>query len=134
VSGASAENANGSAPVRENRVAVIGRGQRGRDDRLRLATSRLVREILLLDRDESKAAGEAMDLQHAAPLGPPVLVRATNDYGEAARSAIVVITAGAANKPGGGGRPRASICSIKTWAWCATASGGCGKTAFPAFC
>lgn len=98
-----ADNANGSAPVHENRVAVIGAGNVGATTAYALLQTGLVREILLLDRDENKAEGEALDLQHAAPLGPPVEVRATSDYAEAARSAIVVITAGAANKPGGDG-------------------------------
>ena len=93
----------GGNPVHENRVAVIGAGNVGATTAYALLQTGLVREILLLDRDARKAEGEALDLQHAAPLGPPVSVRATSDYNEAAQSAIVVITAGAANKPSGGG-------------------------------
>ncbi len=87
------------APVRDNRVAIIGAGNVGATTAYALLQSELVREIVLLDRDGEKAEGEAMDLQHAVPLGPPVRVWA-GDYRDAARSAIVVMTAGAANQPG----------------------------------
>ncbi|HVK03339.1 MAG TPA: L-lactate dehydrogenase [Armatimonadaceae bacterium] len=85
--------------VGESRVAVIGAGNVGAATAYALLQSSHVREIVLVDSDREKAEGEAMDLSHAAPLGPPVAVSA-GGYGEAARSAIAVVTAGAGGKPG----------------------------------
>lgn len=94
--------ANEPAPVHENRVAIIGAGNVGATTAYALLQTGLVREIVLLDQNEAKAEGESLDLQHAVPLGPPVRVRA-GGYKDAAGCGIAVITAGAANKPGGDG-------------------------------
>jgi L-lactate dehydrogenase len=101
-------DANDALPLHANRVAIIGAGNVGATAAYALLRSEIVREIVLLDQDADKAEGEAMDLQHAVPLGPPVEVRA-GDYDDAARSAIAVITAGAANKPGGGAASRLDL-------------------------
>ena len=88
-----------AASVQASRVAIIGCGHVGTTAAYALLQSELVREIVLLDAEPDRAEGEAMDLQHAVPLGPPVQVWA-GDYGEAARSDIVVMAAGASGKPG----------------------------------
>jgi L-lactate dehydrogenase len=81
-------------------VAVIGAGNVGAATAYALLHSPLVREVVLIDSNAEKAEGEAMDLSHAAPLGPPVLVRA-GGYEDAAGSDIAVVTAGTAgSKPG----------------------------------
>lgn len=85
--------------VYENRVAVVGAGNVGATTAYALLQSEMVREIILVDTDADKAEGEAMDLSHAVPFGPPVEVRA-GDYAAAAQSAIVVITAGVGGEPG----------------------------------
>ncbi len=89
-----------ASPGLTDRVAVIGCGNVGATTAYALLQSHLVRELVLLDVNEEKAEGEARDLQHAVPLGPPVQVW-VGDYAEAARSAIVVVTAGSAGKQGG---------------------------------
>jgi L-lactate dehydrogenase len=61
--------------------------------------SGLVSEIVLVDVNERRAEGEAMDLMHGAPFVRPVTVRA-GAYADCADCQIVVITAGAAQKPG----------------------------------
>jgi L-lactate dehydrogenase len=82
------------------RVAVIGAGNVGAATAFALLHSAVAGEIILVDKDNQKAEGEAMDLSHAAPLlGPPVRVSAGN-YAEAAQSAIAVVTAGVDSKPG----------------------------------
>lgn len=96
-----AQNAGAASPsARENRrVAVIGAGNVGATTAYALLHSPVVREVLIVDKKADKAIGEAMDLSHAAPLGPPVQVRACG-YEEAAQSAIAVITAGTDSKLG----------------------------------
>ncbi|TLM98988.1 L-lactate dehydrogenase, partial [bacterium] len=53
------------------RVAIIGTGNVGATFAYSLLTSGLSSEIVLIDANQSKAEGEAMDLMHAVPLGRP---------------------------------------------------------------
>ena len=80
-----------------NRVSVIGCGNVGMASAFALLQSRLVRELILIDRDSDTAQGEAMDLQQAiaVPMESPVKVTA-GSYKDAAASSIVIITAGVA--------------------------------------
>lgn len=85
--------------VNHERVAIIGCGHVGATSAYSLLNSGLAREIVLVDVDPKRAEGEAMDLQHAVPLARPVSIRA-GDYAEAARSSIVIVTAGVGSRPG----------------------------------
>ncbi len=81
------------------KIAVIGAGRVGAAAAYTLALSGLAGEIVLLDTDEQRARGEALDIAHGLPLYEALTVRA-GDY-EALRGArIVIITAGASQKPG----------------------------------
>ncbi|MGI9072269.1 MAG: L-lactate dehydrogenase [Bryobacteraceae bacterium] len=93
-----AKNAKNS-PSRASCVAIIGCGNVGTACAYALLLDPLVRELVLIDQDVSKAEGEAMDLQHAVPVGAPVTVTA-GSYKQVAESAIVILTAGAASKSG----------------------------------
>jgi L-lactate dehydrogenase len=64
-----------------------------------LMISGLASEIVLVDVNARRAEGEAMDLMHGAAFVRPVTVRA-GGYADCAGARIVVITAGAAQKPG----------------------------------
>jgi L-lactate dehydrogenase len=90
---------NTNASIITNRIAVIGCGHVGASVAYALLLSGFVREIVLLDADPNRAAGEAMDLQHAVPLARPVRVWA-GDYTDAAQAQIVVIAAGVGSRPG----------------------------------
>lgn len=85
--------------VPPNRVAVIGCGNVGATSAYALITNGVARELVLIDKDERRTEGEAMDLQHAVPLARPVRVWA-GDYQDAARAQIVVIAAGVSSHPG----------------------------------
>lgn len=82
-----------------NRIAVIGCGHVGASVAYALLLAGFAREIVLLDADEDRAEGEAMDLQHAVPLARPVRVWA-GDYAEAAGANIAIIAAGVGSHPG----------------------------------
>lgn len=88
-----------NASILTNRIAVIGCGHVGASVAYALLLGGFAREIVLLDADQNRAAGEAMDLQHAVPLARPVRVWA-GDYREAARAHIAVIAAGVGSHPG----------------------------------
>jgi L-lactate dehydrogenase len=83
----------------DHRIAIIGCGRVGATSAYALMMRGVARELVLVDLDRGLAEGEAMDLQHAVPMGRPVRIWA-GDYSEAARAAIVVIAAGVSSKPG----------------------------------
>ena len=81
------------------RVAVVGAGNVGATFAFNLLLSGLASDIILIDRNQKKAEGEAMDLNHAAPMVSPVRITA-GSYADCAGAAVTVITAGANQKPG----------------------------------
>lgn len=88
---------NGRTPTK---IAIVGgAGAVGASAAYALMMSGLASEIVLVDVNERRAEGEAMDLMHGAPFVRPVTVRA-GSYVDCANCQIVVITAGAAQKPG----------------------------------
>lgn len=88
---------NARTPIK---IAIVGgAGAVGASAAYALMISGLASEIVLVDVNERRAEGEAMDLMQGAPFVRPVTVR-HGSYADCAGSQIVVITAGAAQKPG----------------------------------
>jgi L-lactate dehydrogenase len=85
-----------SSPVK---IAIVGAGAVGASAAYALMISGLASEIVLVDVNARRAEGEAMDLMHGAAFVRPVTVSA-GSYADCAGAQIVVITAGAAQKPG----------------------------------
>lgn len=82
------------------KIAVVGgAGAVGATAAYALMISGLASEIVLVDVNERRAEGEAMDMMQGSPLVRPVTVR-HGSYADCAGCQIVVITAGAAQKPG----------------------------------
>jgi L-lactate dehydrogenase len=81
------------------RVAVIGAGNVGATFAYTLQLSGLAAEIVLVDLDHERAAGEAMDLSHAVPFSSPTRIWA-GDYADCGGALVTVITAGANQRPG----------------------------------
>ena len=89
-----------AAPARPGtKVAVVGVGNVGATFAYALVLSGLASEIVLVDANERRAEGEAMDLLHAVPFAKPVRI-AAGTYDDCAGAAVTVITAGAAQRPG----------------------------------
>ena len=83
-----------------NKVTVIGAGSVGSTIAFMMAVKGIAAEIVLIDVNEKKALGEAMDIHQGSPLlAKPVTVSA-GTYEAAAGSEIVVITSGLPRKPG----------------------------------
>ena len=57
-------------------------------------------ELILIDIDKNKTVGEEMDLSHGLPFAPQKMVIKAGEYSDCSDAQIVVITAGAAQKPG----------------------------------
>jgi len=87
---------NKNAPTR---VAVVGLGNVGATLGYALLFSGLAAEIVLIDQNRAKAEGAAMDLNHAVPFAHPTRIWA-GTYEDCAGAAVVVIAAGASQKPG----------------------------------
>ena len=86
-------------PAHPTRIAVVGTGAVGSSFAFALLLSGLTSEIVLIDANERKAEGEAMDLMHAVPFARTARVWA-GDVADCRGAAVTVITAGAAQRPG----------------------------------
>jgi len=81
------------------KVAVIGAGNVGSTFAFTLVISGLAREIVIVDRNELRAKGECMDLNHGLSFTQPAKIYSSGFEG-CKDADIVVITAGAKQKPG----------------------------------
>lgn len=80
------------------KAAMIGCGLVGSAAAFSLMQSGLFTEIVLIDADRDRAEGEAMDIGHGVPLARPMKIYA-GDYADITDSSIIIITAGANQKP-----------------------------------
>ncbi len=83
----------------KRKVVVVGAGAVGSSFAFALAQSGLADEIALIDKNESLARGQALDLAHGQPFFPTVEIH-PGDRGDYADAQLVVMTAGSAQKPG----------------------------------
>ena len=84
--------------INQQKVAIIGCGFVGAACAFALMQSGMFSEMVLIDVDRSRAEGEAMDISHGVPFAKPAKIYA-GDYDDIKDAAIVVITAGANQKP-----------------------------------
>jgi L-lactate dehydrogenase len=81
------------------KVVITGAGAVGMAFAYALMGKGLAEEIVLIDTNQARLAGEVMDLSHGSAFAPMQNIRIgdASDYGDAA---LIVLTAGAAQKPG----------------------------------
>ncbi len=82
-----------------NKITVIGSGSVGSTIAYTLTVMDLASEIVMIDINNEKASGEAMDIKQGVPFCNPTNVYA-GTYADAKDSDIVIITCGVARKPG----------------------------------
>ena len=82
-----------------NKITVIGSGNVGSTIAYTLTIMGLASEIVMIDVNEEKSLGEALDIRQGVPFCNPATIYA-GSYADAAGSDIVVITSGMARKPG----------------------------------
>ena len=80
------------------KAVMIGCGYVGAASVFSLMQSGLFSEIALIDVDKEKAEGEAMDISHGIPFSKHMKIFA-GDYEDVRDAGIVIITAGANQKP-----------------------------------
>jgi malate dehydrogenase len=84
-----------------DKITVVGAGNVGATAAQRLAEKELARTVVLVDVIEGVPQGKGLDQWESAPIeGFDTRVVGANDYGPAAGSELVVVTAGIARKPG----------------------------------
>ncbi len=82
-----------------SKVVIVGAGAVGTTCAYTLQISGTVRQIVMIDLDTKHAEAEVMDLNHGLFFTPPVDIR-LGDYADCKDADIVVISAGAKQKPG----------------------------------
>mgnify|MGYP002617919094 FL=1 len=85
--------------VNIQKAAVIGCGFVGSTIAYTLMQKGLFSEMVLLDANKAKAEGEAMDISHGLPFTHAMDIYA-GEYEDIADASVVIITAGANQKPG----------------------------------
>lgn len=88
-----------SSEAAAGRIAIVGTGYVGVTTAYTLLLRGLAAELVLVDTDQRKAEGEALDLSHAAPLLHPARIR-MGGVDQCAGSRITIVAAGAAQAPG----------------------------------
>lgn len=88
-----------SKQVDIRKAAIIGCGFVGSASAFALMQSGLFSELVLIDANHDKAEGEAMDIAHGLPFAGQMKIYA-GDYDDIVDAAVIIVTAGAAQKPG----------------------------------
>ena len=82
-----------------NKVSIIGTGSVGSTIAYTLTVMGLATEIVMIDINNEKALGEALDIRQGTPFCGACSIYA-GDYRDAVNSDIVIVTSGIARKPG----------------------------------
>ncbi|MBW7476362.1 L-lactate dehydrogenase [Paenibacillus oenotherae] len=85
--------------AKKTRVVVIGIGAVGSTTAYTLLLRERMDELVLIDANQAKAVGDALDMNHGLPFLGRVRVWA-GTYEDCREADIIIITAGAAQKPG----------------------------------
>ena len=80
-------------------IGIIGTGMVGSAIAYSLATEGTAEKLILIDYNKDRAKAEAMDISHATPFSFGAKVIA-GDYSDLKDTGIIIITAGANQKPG----------------------------------
>nr|WP_276795289.1 L-lactate dehydrogenase [Ruminococcus champanellensis] len=89
----------GGILVNKQKCAVIGCGFVGASIAFSLVQEEMFSELVLIDINQTKAEGEAMDLSHGLPFVHPMKIYA-GTYADLADCFLIIITAGAGQRPG----------------------------------
>ena len=85
--------------INDRKAAIIGCGFVGAASAFALMESGMFSEMVLVDANRQKAEGEALDISHGLPFAKPMKIYA-GDYADLADAQLIVVTAGANQKPG----------------------------------
>lgn len=95
----------------KRKIVLVGTGFVGMSFAYTLLMTPGIDELVLIDVNKDKAEGEAMDLAHGLPYAQSKMRIYAGDYDDCKDASIIVITAGAAQKPG---QTRLELTAINT--------------------
>ena len=87
------------AAMNNRKAAIVGCGFVGSATAFALMESGLFSELVMIDANRGRAEGEALDISHGLPFAKPMKIYA-GDYADIADAEVVIVTAGANQKPG----------------------------------
>ena len=82
-----------------NKISIVGTGSVGSTIAYTLTVMGIASDIVMIDINNEKALGEALDIRQGTPFCGACSIYA-GDYRDAVNSDIVIITSGIARKPG----------------------------------
>ena len=85
--------------LEKRKLVLVGTGFVGMSFAYTLLTTPGIDELVLVDIDYEKTVGEEMDLSHGLPYAPSKMKIKAGNYEDCKDADIVVVTAGAAQKP-----------------------------------
>lgn len=85
--------------VNDRKAAIIGCGAVGASIAFSLMQKGIFSELVLIDANQDKAEGEAMDLSHGIPYTASMEIY-SGTYSDVKDCALIIVTAGAGQKPG----------------------------------
>jgi len=87
-------------PERVNKIAIVGAGSVGATIAYAAMIRGVAKQIALYDINRAKVDAEVLDLNHGLQFMPMATLEGSDDLGVCAGADVVVITAGAKQKPG----------------------------------
>ncbi|MCS7079474.1 MAG: L-lactate dehydrogenase [Chloracidobacterium sp.] len=85
--------------IQKRTIGIVGTGNVGVAAAYALFMQRTAGDLILIDKDQRRAEGEALDLMHGQPFAGPTRVR-VGDYADLAEAQLVIIAAGVGQRPG----------------------------------
>ncbi|HEX8915664.1 MAG TPA: L-lactate dehydrogenase [Humisphaera sp.] len=87
-------------PDRTTKIAVVGAGSVGATVAYAAMIRGVAKQIVLYDLNRKKVDAEVLDLNHGLQFAPMASIEGSDDIGVCAGADVVVVTAGAKQKPG----------------------------------
>ncbi|MGO5287487.1 L-lactate dehydrogenase [Pseudoscardovia suis] len=89
-----------NSPIRPTKLAIIGAGAVGSTTAFAAAQRGVARQIVLEDINLKRVEAEVLDMQHGSSFYPTVSIDGSDDVEICRDADVVIITAGARQKPG----------------------------------
>lgn len=99
----SANNTNtqlANQPKYDFKIGIVGCGNVGMTTAYALLLKGIPTELVLISRSKDRISGEDLDLEHGMPFMERANVIGTDNYAQLQHSDLVIVSAGAAQKPG----------------------------------
>lgn len=86
--------------IKGNKIVLVGSGAVGASYAFSVLNQGICDEFVIIDLNKERAAGDVMDLNHGVLYAPSPLKVKVGEYSDCGDADIIVICAGAAQKPG----------------------------------